>query len=95
MEKGKVVDAIPAAGGRISKYGINWDNMAYTAKLTGKPVLAGENISNSRVKSLRAYKRPPFVDDDGHIAVHLRNSSIKADGKRYGDVYFEWVPDEQ
>jgi hypothetical protein len=41
---------------------------------------------------MRQYTRPPFVTDEGRIAVKLRNSKIEDDGKRYGDVYFEWEP---
>lgn len=93
MEEGKIVSAIPKVT-RRSKYGINWDGFAYLAKQTGQPVLAGKNIRNSQVKAIRQYDREPFTSNEGHIAVHLRNSHIDPnDGRRYGDVYFEWVPD--
>lgn len=83
--------ALPAPK-RVSKYGINWDDYALTAKLLGQPVLAGKNIKDTQVKALRLYKRPPFITDEGRIVVHLRNSEVKSDGKRYGDVYFVWEP---
>lgn len=93
MEEGKIVSEIPKVT-RRSKYGINWDSYAYLARQTGQPVLAGKDIRNSQVKAIRQYDREPFVSAEGHIAVRLRNSHIDPkDGKRYGDVYFEWIPD--
>jgi len=32
------------------------------------------------------------VQDTGHIVVAVRNSTVEADGIRYGDVYFTWQP---
>lgn len=91
MEKG-IVSAIPKVT-RRSKYGINWDGYAYLAKQTGQPVLAGTDIRDTQVKSLRQYDREPFLSAEGHIAIRMRNSHIDpADGKRYGDVYLEWIP---
>jgi hypothetical protein len=92
--KGKVVSAIPAPT-RVSKSRIDWDTPARLAKMSGQPVLAGEHIRNTLVKSLRQYDRPPFKTDEGHIAVILRNSSIEDDGQRYGDVYMQWVPNDK
>lgn len=92
MDEGKIVSAIPKVT-RRSKYGINWDGYAHLARQTGQPVLAGKHISNSQVKSIRQYDREPFVTPEGHIAVRLRNSEIDPkDNRRYGDVYFEWIP---
>lgn len=91
--EGKIVSAIPAPS-RVSKYGINWDDYATTARFTGQPILAGTNIRETQVKSLRYRTRPPFVTDDGHIEFKLRNSTIKDDGVRYGDVYMVWIPNE-
>lgn len=93
MEEGKIVSAIPKVT-RRSKYGINWDSYAILARQTGQPVLAGRDIRNSQVKAIRQYNREPYVSPEGHIAVRLRNSHVDADGKRYGDVYFEWIPEE-
>jgi hypothetical protein len=92
--QGKVVDEIPAVG-RNSKYKFDWDTPAHLATLTGKPVLAGEHIPETLTKSLRQYKRWPFVGPLGRIRVKLRNSKIEADGIRYGDVYFEWEPAQE
>lgn len=92
MEEGKIVTAIPKVT-RRSKYGINWDSYAYLAKQTGQPVLAGRDILESQVKAIRQYKREPFICEDGYVAARFRNSHIDSkDGKRYGDIYFEWIP---
>lgn len=92
MEPG-IVSAIPDVT-RPSKYGIDWDKYAWLAKQSGRPVLAGKNIVDSQIKSIRQYTRDPFNSLDGYIAVHMRNSRINPDdGKRYGDVYFDWVAD--
>lgn len=92
MEEGKIVSAIPKVT-RPSKYGINWDSYAYLAKQTGQPVLAGKDIRNTQIKAIRQYTREPFVTSEGRIAVRMRNSHINpADGQRYGDIYFEWIP---
>lgn len=89
------VDAIPAPK-RVSKYKINWDDFAHSAKILGRPVLAGSGIKESQVKALRLYDRPPFVTDEGHIKIFMRNSEVNPnDGKRYGDVYFRWIPAEK
>ena len=90
MTKGKVVASIPPRGRGPEP--MDWDTPAKLAKLSGQPVLAAEDVRNSRVKSVRMYKRPPFVTAEGRIIIKLRNSQVKADGERYGDVYFEWEP---
>lgn len=89
--QGKVIDEIPSVS-RGSKHKINWDHPAHLALITGKPVLAGEHIPETTVKSLRQYNRWPFKHATGRIRVKLRNSKIEANGIRYGDVYFEWEP---
>ena len=93
MKEGKIVNAIPAPT-RQSKYKIDWDKYVEVARMTGKPVLAGSNIRETTVKSMRLYTRHPFVQDEGRVKIALRNSYIK-DGVRLGDVYFEWVPTEK
>lgn len=91
-DKGRVVPEIPRPG-RGSASQIDWDTPARLARLSGQPVLAGRNIRETLVKSLRLRKRHPFIDDTGHIAVKMRNSTINdEDGLRYGDVYLEWTP---
>lgn len=84
--KGKIVSQIPGA----RKSPIDWDGPAMLAKLSGQPVLAATHIRDSLIKSVRQYKRPPFVEDDGRIVVEMRNSQTDTDGMRYGDVYFRW-----
>lgn len=94
VNKGKVVGAIPKVT-RIGRSKYDWDTPARLAKMSGQPVLAGEHIRNSLVKSLRQYDRPPFVTDEGHIEINLRNSSIDEQGVRHGDVYMQWVPNQK
>lgn len=89
---GNIVSAIPPPS-RASKYNINWDNYVEVAKFTKSPVLAGVNIRETQVKSLRQYTRYPFVQPDGRISIALRNSKVK-NGVRTGDVYMEWIPNE-
>lgn len=93
-KEGRVVHEIPPPK-RPSKYNINWDKFIEMARMTGQPVLAGVNIRNSTVKSLRQTTRPPFVTTEGRVVVTLRNSEVKNDGQRYGDVYFTWQPYEK
>lgn len=93
MKEGKIVNAIPAPS-RVSKYRINWDEYVDIAKLAKSPVLAGSNIRETQVKSMRLYTRPPFVQEDGHVKIALRNSRIE-NGVRIGDVYFQWVPNDK
>lgn len=93
-KEGKIVHEIPPVRRNVrhTRHEIKWDEYATLAKLTGQPVLAGQNIRNSTVKSVRQYTRYPFVDDTGHIAVRFRSKTIGEDGERYGDVYLEWIP---
>lgn len=91
--EGKIVNAIPAPS-RVSKYKINWDEFVDIAKLAKSPVLAGKNIRETQVKSMRLYTRHPFIQDDGRVKIALRNSRIE-NGVRLGDVYFVWVPNEK
>jgi hypothetical protein len=93
MKEGKIVNAIPAPS-RVSKYRINWDEFVEVAKLAKSPVLAGSNIRETQVKSMRQYTRYPFVQEDGHVHIALRNSKIE-NGVRMGDVYFQWIPNEK
>ena len=93
MKEGKIVNAIPAPS-RVSKYKINWDEFVEVARMTGQPVLAGSNIRETQVKSMRQYTRAPFVQEDGHVHIALRNSHIE-NGIRVGDVYFQWIPNQK
>lgn len=88
--KGKTVSAVPPVSRARSKF--DYDSPALVAKMTGQPVLARTKAPESNIKSVRGYKRAPFVTDEGRILVEVRNSSIHEDGKRYGDVYFTWIP---
>jgi hypothetical protein len=86
--KGKpTVDTIPPRGVRG---GWDWDAMAMLAQLTGKPVRAGADVPMSRIKSVRSYRRPPFVTDEGQIIINMRNSHKNDQGITVGDLYFTW-----
>lgn len=86
--KGKIVHDVP----RPRATDIDWDACAVLAKMTGQPVLCAKDLKNTRIKSVRQYRRPPFVTDEGRIIVEMRNSRVKRDGQRYGDVYLRWAP---
>ncbi|UOK18399.1 hypothetical protein SEA_BRUHMOMENT_83 [Arthrobacter phage BruhMoment] len=85
----KVVDEIPPPK-RPRRSGIDWDGPAQTARATGQPVLAATGVPESTVKSIRYYKRDPFMDSTGKIVATMRNSEVGEDGIRRGDVYFQW-----
>lgn len=89
MKKGIVLDELPPARRRPD---YDWDAMAQTAKENpGKPVLAYEDVPLSRIASIRQRRRPPFVEESGHIIIAMRDS-YEADGTRYGNVFFTWTP---
>lgn len=90
--KGKIVDRVPSRSydPRVSKALIA---SAETAEVTGKPVLAARKVNISRINTVRQYRAAPFVTTKGHIKVEMRGSKV-VDGKRLGDMYFTWVPNE-
>ena len=93
MKEGKIVKEIPTPT-RQSKYKIDWDKFVDVAKMMKSPVLVGSNIRETQVKALRQRTRHPFVQEDGHIHIALRNSEVK-NGVRVGEVYFEWIPNQK
>lgn len=91
--KGKpTVDTVPPPGVRS---GYDWDAMAMLAQLTGKPVRAATDVPMSRIKSVRTYRRPPFLTDEGKIIINMRNSHVNDEGITVGDVYFSWQTNEK
>ena len=98
MPEGRILDELPPrnpTGGSTPIGDYDWDAMALLAKENpGKPVLAAEHVRDSRVKSVRGYRRAPFVSAEGRIIINVRNSAIEEDGVRYGDVFFTWEPKE-
>jgi hypothetical protein len=89
MTKGKLVGKLPPRAAHGEDY--DWDAAALLAvQHPDNAVLAAEHVPESRVKSLRAYTRYPFIQERGRIRVVVRNSTVEADGIRYGDVYFQW-----
>jgi hypothetical protein len=89
MNKGKLVGKLPPRASRGEDY--DWDAAAILAAThPDEAVLAATHVPESRVKSVRGYTRRPFITEAGRIAVAVRNSTVEADGIRYGDVYFTW-----
>lgn len=93
MNQGKLVGKMPPRALRGEDY--DWDGAANLAIAhPDEAVLAATHVPESRVKSVRGYTRAPFVQDNGRIIIAVRNSTVEADGIRYGDVYFQWEPNE-
>lgn len=83
----RTVDAVPPPGKRP---GPDWDGLAMVAQAAGKPILAATNVPMSRIKSVRSYRRPPFLTGEGKIIINMRNSHREPDGTTVGDVYLTW-----
>jgi len=92
MKKGIVLDELPPAQRRRDNY--DWHGKAALAvQNPGKVILAYKDVPVSRIMSVRQYKTSPFVHPEGKIQISMRDSYVDdRDGKRYGDVYFTWVP---
>jgi hypothetical protein len=72
-----------------------YDEFAVLAQANpGDAVLVASQVNRSRYETVRQFRRAPYYTDEGHIRVHLRNSTVGPDGQRYGDVWFVWVPSE-
>ena len=93
MTKGRIVSELPSPR---RDYVYNWDASALLAQQhPGSVVCAAERVPESKVKSLRMYRRAPFRQADGHIQINVRESHVEEDGIRYGNVYMVWVPATQ
>lgn len=91
--KGKILDELPPI--RRSKGGYDWDGCARQAvDNPGKAILVGEGMPRTRADAARLYKHEPFVSNKGTLSVSVRNSKLREDGRRYGDVYLIWTPNE-
>lgn len=91
--KGKILDELPPV--RRDKGGYDWDACARKAvENPGKAILVGEGMPRTRADAARLYKREPFVSDKGTLTVSVRNSKLHDDGRRYGDTYLIWTPNE-
>lgn len=87
--EGQHVAKLPPAGNRDPK----WDKAATDTKAApNTPFKVGERVSTSTYKNLKMRRTAPFLTEDGHIEVNMRNSAKGEDGRRYGDVYFTWIP---
>lgn len=91
--KGELVDSIPVRG-NVPPSAAAWDDAARKAQDNpGKAVRAATHVPLSRISALRMYRRAPYRDEKGNrtLKISMRNSVVEPDGKRYGDVYFEWI----
>lgn len=91
-QPGTFTGDLPPRRSRPSAY--EWDNLCRKAQdRPGEALLAASGVPVSLAKSIRGRTRAPFVRQDGHLIVNVRNSVVKDDGKRYGDLYFTWIED--
>lgn len=94
MKEGTFVSAPPPKRTN-AKSGYDWDGMARLAQTRpGVALLAASDVPASRIKSVRGYVRPPFVQNNGRIRIEARTVP-RDDGQRVGDVYFTWVPNPE
>jgi hypothetical protein len=93
MEEGTFVSAPPPkSSGYKSDY--DWDGMARKAMTRpGVALLAYKDVPVSRIKSVRGYNRPPFIQNNGRIRIESR-TRVDDNGVRVGDIYFTWVPNQ-
>jgi hypothetical protein len=93
MKKGTIVPKIPEKRRYKSEY--DWDSHGEEARQAyPNAVLAETHVHTTVVNAVRQYRTGPFGRDDGHIVVSMRGSKVDTDGRRYGDVYLQWVPKE-
>jgi hypothetical protein len=88
--QGKVVGKLPPSG----SLNTTWDSSVHLAQQhPNEAVEVATDINVVTINSVRQYvKRAPYTTPDGHIEVSCRGSVQKDDGKRYGNMYFTWIP---
>jgi len=94
--EGAWAERVPPRGRPRSKR--DWDGLCRKAQdRPGIPLLAASDVPVSLATSVRERSRPPFVTDEGRLLVQVRNSEIRhdRDGKRYGDLWFTWLPNKE
>lgn len=83
---------LPRPANRAEK----WDRRAERAQeRPGEAYLAAPNGTLNQYKALKMRKTAPFVQDDGHIEVNMRNSEVGEDGMRRGDIFMTWITNEK
>ncbi|MGQ3383256.1 hypothetical protein [Glutamicibacter sp. TV12E] len=60
----------------------------------GKAVRVATDVPVRLSKLFASYKGEPFSNDQGKIAVNIRNSYVLEDGDRNCDIYFTWKTKE-
>lgn len=88
--QGKVVGKLPPRGSMNTE----WDSIVLIAQQNpNQAVEVATDLNVVKINSVRQYvRREPYTTADGHIEVSCRGSVEKEDGKRYGTMYFTWVP---
>lgn len=93
--KGNILGKLPPID-RSDRARSDWDDKALLAQEhPGQVVLAAEHIARTQYESVKTYRRPPYRTGEGHIRINIRNSKVEDDGKRYGDMFFTWIPREE
>lgn len=90
QSQGKVVGKLPPRGSMNTE----WDDVVLIAQQNpNQAVEVATDINVVKINSVRQYiRREPYTTAEGHIEVSCRGSVQKDDGKRYGTMYFTWVP---
>lgn len=92
---GEFVDLPPETRTSAGPYGGKYNEAVELAKTRPGVALKVEtNVERRIYIGLHGHKREPFVTDEGHISVKMRNSKLGSDGKRRGDLYFIWNESE-
>lgn len=91
-EHGKLVGALPPKGNINTDYD---ESVILAQQHPNEAVEVATNLSVITINSVRQYVergRQPYVTGDGYIEVSCRDSKAHEDGKRYGTMYFRWIP---
>lgn len=87
---GKVVGKLPPRGSMNTE----WDDVVLIAQQhPNEAVEVATDLNVVKINSVRQYaRREPYTTSEGRIEVSCRGSVEKEDGKRYGTMYFTWIP---
>lgn len=96
VEKSPIIGDLPPAKSRkIVGEQYEVEKLALLAQQhAGKSVLVATDVPLRLSKLFASYKGEPFSNDQGKIAVNIRNSYALEDGGRNCDIYFTWKTNE-
>lgn len=57
----------------------------------GMALKVAEDVPRNLYASIYSYTSAPYVTEEGHVQVNMRNSRKDPDGIRRGDLYFTWI----